>query len=150
MRRRGGSLDQACAFQSRKGAILIDSLQRSSGQLYPNVAPQFRHPNAFATQIWRKGPLHPFDMVQPNAAFLFSEAAVVNSIALLAPGTCDAANPCHNGGISNAVSPTVKKLSVIPVNVTFRIEVHRFPPVLPAPTGQDSTRPRAQGIDRGK
>ena len=65
-------------------------------------------------------------MVQPDAALLLSEAAMMDSITLLAPGTGYAANPCHNGGISSPVFFSVKELSEFAKNWAFALRLTDF------------------------
>ena len=105
--------NQASAFERCVGTVLIDGLKGSGGQLHADKTSQFWHPDSLIAQVWRESTLHFFDMIQPDAALLFCEAAMMNFIALLTPGSGDAANHCHNAGIGSADSPEVKDLSEI-------------------------------------
>ena len=64
--------NQACGLQRSVCAVLIDRLQSACRELNSHVAAEFRNPNALVAKVRRKGSLHLFDMVQPNAALLLS------------------------------------------------------------------------------
>jgi len=49
-------LNQARAFESGVGTILIDRLEGTGGETHLDMAPEFRYENAFATQIRTETP----------------------------------------------------------------------------------------------
>jgi len=49
-------LNQARAFESGVGTILIDRLEGTGGETHLDMTPEFRYENALATQIWTEAP----------------------------------------------------------------------------------------------
>ena len=88
-------LDEAGFLQRCVSAVLGDRFEGAGGKFYLHEPVEFGNPNPFYAEVRGKGPLVLFDVVEPDAAFLFRKTTVEDSAAALAACSSNAADPSH-------------------------------------------------------